>query len=163
GRRRRRRRRRSTRRSGDCHRSRRLGREPGRSWRHRCTLSGGLGGSGRERRHPDCRGRRRPGIPVPVRRQRRVHGRHGREGGSGSVVITYTPPAVGPPTSFTLFPAAVTLSAGQSQAYGAEAFDVYHDDLGDVTTSTVFTIEGGSCSANVCSSLPAGSHTVTAS
>src|SRR4030043_529945 len=57
----------------------------------------------------------------------------------------------------------VTILAGESQAYTAEAFDQYDNSLGDVTSSTSFSIDpgaGGSWAANVYTSENAGEWTV---
>ena len=61
-------------------------------------------------------------------------------------------------------PDSATVSAGDSQTYAAEAFDQFDNSLGDVTTSTGFSIDaaaGGSWSANVYTSAKAGTWTVT--
>ncbi len=59
-------------------------------------------------------------------------------------------------------PASATISAGGSQAYSAEGFDASNNSLGDVTSSTTFSIApDGSCTGNVCTASTAGSHTVT--
>jgi parallel beta-helix repeat protein len=60
-------------------------------------------------------------------------------------------------------PASATIGAGGSQTYTVQAFDAGNNSLGDVTSSSTFTIgPNGSCSANVCTATAAGSHTVTA-
>lgn len=87
---------------------------------------------------------------------------NGTRSGNGFVTLTFTAPAVGPPVNIQLSPASSTQSAGQSQVYAVHAFDVYGDDLGDVTADATFAIAGGSCTANSCSALPSGDHTVTA-
>ena len=62
----------------------------------------------------------------------------------------------------TLSPAGATITAGASQPYAAEAFDVLNHDLGDFTGSTTFTYDSaGGCSANSCSPTIAGDHTIT--
>jgi hypothetical protein len=61
-------------------------------------------------------------------------------------------------------PDANTITAGSTQTYTAEAFDVGNNSLGDVTTSTGFTIDaaaGGSWATNVYTSQTAGTWTVT--
>ena len=59
-------------------------------------------------------------------------------------------------------PSSATITAGGSQAYTAQAFDSAGNSLGDVTSSTTFTIlPDGSCSAAVCTATTAGAHTVT--
>ena len=54
-----------------------------------------------------------------------------------------------------------TITAGGTQSFSAEAFDSYGNSLGDVTSTTVFTISGdGSCTDSVCGSTVQGDHTV---
>ena len=61
-----------------------------------------------------------------------------------------------------LSPASATIGAGGSQAYTAEAFDAANNSLGDVTSSTTFTIApDGSCTGASCTATTVGSHTVT--
>ena len=61
-----------------------------------------------------------------------------------------------------LSPASTSITAGGSQAYTAEGFDAYNNDLGDVTGGTTFTIDSGTaCPADTCSAILAGDHTVT--
>jgi len=63
-----------------------------------------------------------------------------------------------------LSPASASIVAGGSQAYTAEAFDASDKSLGDVTSSTVFSIgPDGSCTAASCGATTAGGHTVTGS
>ena len=60
-------------------------------------------------------------------------------------------------------PTGETIVAGGSQAFTAAAFDAAGNPLGDVTSSTTFSIDpDGSCTANVCTATPAWPHTVTA-
>jgi parallel beta-helix repeat protein len=59
-------------------------------------------------------------------------------------------------------PAAATITAGGSQTYTAQGFDAANNSLGDVTSSTTFSIlPNGSCTGNVCTATVAGAHTVT--
>ncbi|HVP75536.1 MAG TPA: invasin domain 3-containing protein, partial [Gaiellaceae bacterium] len=59
-------------------------------------------------------------------------------------------------------PATASISADiGSEAYTAEGRDQYENSLGDVTSSTTFTVTGGSCVAATCTVTAAGSHTVT--
>jgi hypothetical protein len=59
-------------------------------------------------------------------------------------------------------PASATITAGGSQAYTAEAFDAANNSLGDVTSSTTFSIlPDGSCTGVACTATTAGAHTVT--
>jgi len=61
-----------------------------------------------------------------------------------------------------LSPAAATIVVGGSQAYTAEGRDQYGNSLGDVTSTTTFSIApDGSCTAAVCTASATGAHTVT--
>ena len=66
-----------------------------------------------------------------------------------------------------LSPSTAAITAGGSQTYTAQGEDLYNNSLGDVTSSTTFTITpdgsctGASCTATVPDS--GGSHTVTGS
>jgi hypothetical protein len=61
-----------------------------------------------------------------------------------------------------LSPASATITSGGSQTYTAQGRDQYDNPLGDLTSSTMFTIApNGSCSAAICTATAAGSHTVT--
>ncbi|TML89627.1 MAG: hypothetical protein E6G06_14165, partial [Actinobacteria bacterium] len=60
-------------------------------------------------------------------------------------------------------PITATITAGGSQAYTAQSFDSAGNLIGDVTSSTSFSIgPDGSCTANVCTATRVGGHTVTA-
>jgi parallel beta-helix repeat protein len=68
----------------------------------------------------------------------------------------------GPLDHLALSPASATIASGGSQAYTAQGRDQYNNPLGDLTSSTTFTIApDGSCAAAVCSATTAGAHTVT--
>ena len=76
---------------------------------------------------------------------------------SGSLAV-----AAGALDHLTLSPASATIGAGASQAYTAEGGDQYGNPLGDVTSSTTFTISpNGSCAAATCTANTTGGHTVT--
>jgi len=60
-----------------------------------------------------------------------------------------------------LYPAALSLPVATKQAYEAEASDAYGNDLGDVTTSTSFWVQSGTCTQNICSATTAGSQPVS--
>ena len=62
-----------------------------------------------------------------------------------------------------LSPATRTMTAGGSQAYTARGFDADNKALGDVTSSTTFTVDGkaSACSGSTCSPTAVGNHTVT--
>ena len=62
----------------------------------------------------------------------------------------------------TLSPASASIAPGGSQAYTAEGFDAFNNDLGNVTGATIFSIApDGSCAAATCSATVSGTHTVT--
>ena len=68
----------------------------------------------------------------------------------------------GPADHLVLAPGTATMAAGGNQAYTAEAFDRYGNDVGPVTGSTTLSIvPNGSCSAASCSATSPGPHTVT--
>jgi hypothetical protein len=59
-------------------------------------------------------------------------------------------------------PSSASITAGGSQSYTSEAFDASSNSLGDVTASTIFTINpNGSCTGATCTATTAGVHTVT--
>jgi uncharacterized repeat protein (TIGR01451 family) len=61
-----------------------------------------------------------------------------------------------------LSPATATISVGGSQSYTARGADASNNDLGDLTSSTTFSINPtGACTANSCTPTLAGTHTVT--
>ena len=62
---------------------------------------------------------------------------------------------------FVLTPASTTIAVGGSQGYEAEAYDAYGNDGGNYTPLVTFSIDGGTCSANVCTTTRAGSTTVS--
>ena len=61
-----------------------------------------------------------------------------------------------------LSPATASVAAGASQAFQAEGFDASGNDLGNYTPFAIFTLPGGPCFGNVCTTAVAGSQTVTA-
>ena len=69
------------------------------------------------------------------------------QGVAGTLVLNVTP---GPAASLTLAPPSATITVGGSQAYTAEAFDQYGNDIANVTSATTFTVAGAACSGNVC-------------
>ena len=91
-------------------------------------------------------------------------GMHTITASDGTVVVTAAltvNPAA--PASLAISPATSGISAGQSQAYRAEAFDQYGNDAGDYTASSSFVIgPDGSCSGATCSATKVGTHNVTA-
>ena len=69
------------------------------------------------------------------------------QGASGTLGLVVT---AGPVASLQLAPANASITVGGSQAYSAEGFDQYGNDVGDVTPATAFTLAGSPCSGNVC-------------
>lgn len=85
-----------------------------------------------------------------------------REGYSGDYTFT-----TGTAKSVVASSAAATIMAGNTQADTAVAFDRFNNSLGDVTSTTVFSIDAGAGGTwggdydNVCTSQNAGTWTVT--
>jgi peptidoglycan/xylan/chitin deacetylase (PgdA/CDA1 family) len=70
----------------------------------------------------------------------------------------------GPFDHLLIAPKTALILAGESQAYSAEGFDQFGNDLGDVSSSSTFAIApSGSCAGALCSAGDSGPHTVTAS
>jgi hypothetical protein len=68
----------------------------------------------------------------------------------------------GPPVNLILKSPQATITAGDTAAYQAYAFDAYGNPLGEVTAKTTFTISpDGSCTAATCTAPRKGDHTVT--
>src|SRR5205085_2869372 len=64
--------------------------------------------------------------------------------------------------SITVTPKTSEINGGGTQLYSAEGFDAHGNDLGEVTSGTVFSIDGaGTCTDNACGSEKAGDYTVT--
>ncbi|MEP7105457.1 MAG: alkaline phosphatase family protein, partial [Chloroflexota bacterium] len=64
--------------------------------------------------------------------------------------------------SIQVAPGTASITAGGSQAFTATGFDAAANSLGDVTSSTTFSIApNGSCTGNVCTATAAGAQTVT--
>jgi hypothetical protein len=88
----------------------------------------------------------------------------GTDGGkTATASLTVNPGAL---HHLALNPASTTMSAGASQTYTAEGRDVYNNSLGDVTSTTAFTITpDGSCTGASCTATVADGtsshHTVT--
>lgn len=80
---------------------------------------------------------------------------------SNVVENTWVPGAI---DHMTISPSSSSITSGGSQAYTAEGFDFFNNSLGDLTSSTAFSIApDGSCSLASCTASVAGSHTVTGS
>jgi hypothetical protein len=63
-----------------------------------------------------------------------------------------------------LSPAGATTTTGLGQAYTAEGFDASSNDLGDVTSDTIFDINpDGSCTGATCTPINVGDHLVSGS
>ena len=85
-----------------------------------------------------------------------VTGNNGGMTSTASLSVT-----AGPLDHLALSPASATIGAGGSQAYTAQGRDQYDNSLGDVTSSTTFSIApDGSCAGATCSATVAGAHTV---
>ena len=83
------------------------------------------------------------------------------EGKTGTASLSVTPGSL---DHLVLSPASATITAGGSQAYTAEGRDQYDNSLGDVTSSTTFSIgPNGSCTVATCTATASGAHTVTGS
>jgi hypothetical protein len=91
---------------------------------------------------------------------------------NGVTATASLPVRPGPLDHLSLSPVSTTVPSGASVTYKAEGFDLYNNDIGDVTRFTSFTIgQGGTCTGlasgppNIgnatCSSSAAGNHTVT--
>jgi len=79
---------------------------------------------------------------------------------SASITVTITAAAL---DHLVLAPATATASVGSGRTYTAEGFDALGNDIGDQTTSAVFTISpDGSCTASLCTLASIGPHMVTA-
>ena len=92
-------------------------------------------------------------------------GSHTVTGTDGSVAGTAILVArAGPVARLVLAPPMASVPSGASQAYTAEGFDTYGNDLGDMTTASTLTIgPDGTCAEASCAATMAGSHVVTAS
>jgi hypothetical protein len=86
-----------------------------------------------------------------------VTGHDGGKAGTASLTVT-----AAPVDHLVLSPASASVTAGGHQAYTAEGFDVFNNDIGDVSSSTTFGIgPNGTCAAATCTATAAGAHTVT--
>ena len=81
--------------------------------------------------------------------------------GSATATATLTVDP-GPVATLTVSPSTATVTAGDAQTYTATGSDQWGNTLGDVTSSTTFTITNGTCTGASCTSTTAGSQTVTA-
>ena len=78
---------------------------------------------------------------------------------TADATFTVTPGSLG---VLLLSPSDANVFAGVSRTYTSAGFDAYGNSLGDITSSTAFTISpNGSCSVATCSASTAGAHTVT--
>ena len=86
-----------------------------------------------------------------------VTGNDGGKTATASLSVT-----VGPLDHLALSPATATIASGGSQAYTAQGRDQYDNSLGDMTTTTTFSIApNGSCTGATCTASLGGTHTVT--
>jgi hypothetical protein len=85
-----------------------------------------------------------------------VTGINGLARGTASLtVMTATPDYL------VLSPATAWIAPDGSATFSAEAYDSAGDDLGNVTASTTFSIDGITCDGATCASSIAGAHTIT--
>ena len=84
---------------------------------------------------------------------------------TGSITGTQSSITVNPAglDHISISPVSSSIVAGGSQIYLVEAFDVYNNDLGDVTSLTSFTLDGSPVIGNELTSSIVGDHTVEAS
>jgi parallel beta-helix repeat protein len=83
---------------------------------------------------------------------------------AGKTAMAALAVTAGPLAAIVVSPASASIEAGGSQAYSAEGRDQYGNSLGDVTSSTAFSIApDGSCAGASCGATAAGAHTVTGS
>jgi hypothetical protein len=90
-----------------------------------------------------------------------VTGEYSGKTDTATLIVNTNPEAL---DHIVIAPKSATITAGDSQAYTAEAFDQYDNSLGDVTGSTSFSISGGAggnWTANEYTSEKAGTWTVT--
>jgi hypothetical protein len=95
----------------------------------------------------------------------RTAGNQGVSVGDGTRSATQSPITVQPGVvhHLAVSPSSATITAGGSRSFTVQARDAADNNLGDVTSSTTFTISpNGTCVANSCSATVAGAHTVTA-
>jgi hypothetical protein len=83
---------------------------------------------------------------------------------------TYTIVHAATVESIKISPEEITIAAGETQAYTAEAYDAYENLIGDVTADTIFSLNvsaGGSfgpplsATSNVCTGKVTGTYNVT--
>ncbi len=65
------------------------------------------------------------------------------------------------PDHLVLSPAEAWIAPDGSTTFSAEAYDAAGDDLGNVTASTTFSIDGTTCNGATCASSIGGAHTIT--
>jgi hypothetical protein len=90
-----------------------------------------------------------------------VTGEYSGKTDTATLIVIGNPEAL---AYIVIAPKSATITAGDSQAYTAEAFDQFDNSLGDVTYDTTFNVSagaGGSWAANVYNSQNAGYWTVT--
>lgn len=80
----------------------------------------------------------------------------GNASGTASLQVT-----AGPLASIQIEPSSATIVAGGSRTYTAAGFDQHQNAIGDVTLTTAFNIDNGTCTQNTCTSTLAGTRTVT--
>jgi hypothetical protein len=100
------------------------------------------------------------GCSASVAGPHTVTGTSGAATGTASLAVTQP---TGPLDHMAVTPGTATIAAGTTEQYTVEGFDASGTSLGDVTSSTTFSIApDGSCTGSVCTATTAGPHTVTA-
>src|SRR5207248_7489428 len=80
-------------------------------------------------------------------------------GKTATAALTIGPAAL---DHLVLSPSTASITSGGSQAYTAAGRDQYVNSLGDLTSTTSFSIApNGSCSGATCTASAAGAHMVT--
>jgi hypothetical protein len=93
-----------------------------------------------------------PSIPGPYT----VTGTNGLARGTASLTVM-----TAIPDRLVLSPPAAWTAPDEPATFSAQAFDSAGDDLGNVTASTIFTIDGSNCDGDTCESSIGGGHTIT--
>jgi hypothetical protein len=85
-----------------------------------------------------------------------VTGVDGLARGTASLTVT-----TAIPDHLVLSPAEAWIAPDGSTTFAAEAYDAAGDDLGNVTASTTFTIDGSACNGATCASSVGGTHAIS--
>ncbi len=71
--------------------------------------------------------------------------------------VTFTPGAL---DHLTISPTTSTIASGGSEFYTAQGFDAFNNSF-DITSTTTFSVAGGSCTGSTCTATATGQHAVT--